>query len=283
MKKTFVIILILLGLYGFINVFPVYFMFITSLQPERYAFYPSLWQPNPSFYNYIGGLLQPLGGTWTAGTAGGSNTFIHLFENSLFIGLGVVAVAILTSVSSGYSLARLRYRGRSIIGNAVIVSYMIPSSFLIVPLFMLLHIYGLLDTYQGIILAETTFVLPYAIWIFREHFNSIPTEVLESAEIDGASMLRTIRSIVMPLSVGTIVALATFAFVISWNEYLLVLVLTIKQSTVPIGMTFLLGSDQVPWGILMAMSILYTIPPVAFYFAFSKYLTRGIMSGAVKG
>lgn len=270
---------ILLGILLFIDVFPIYFMFITSLTPERYAFYPRLFEPHPSLVNYYEQLFGYFGGYLEKGA------FLIYFRNSLVIALGVTLLALLVAIPSAYSLARFSYRGNRFLNNMVLVSYIIPYSFLMVPVFLEIRAYGLVNTYQGIILAETAFVVPYCIWIFREHFRSIPREIMESATVDGASTFRIIRSIVIPLSITPIVALSTYAFVMSWNEFLLVLVLTSSRDkfTVPLGLYFLLGGDQVPWGGLMAMSLIFSIPPLIFYYAFQQYMVRGIMAGAIKG
>jgi multiple sugar transport system permease protein/raffinose/stachyose/melibiose transport system permease protein len=226
--------------------------------------------------NYYEGLFGYFGGYL------GKGAFIDYFRNSLIVALGATAVSLIVSITSGYALARFKFRGNKFLSNTVLASYIIPSTFLVVPLYILLQKYRMIDTYYGVILAETAFIIPYCIWIFREHFKAIPVEVMESAQLDGASPLKVITSIAIPLSIGTIVALATYAFVQSWNEFLLVLVLTSTKSTVPIGLFFLLGGDQVPWGSLMAMSLLFSIPPVLFYHLFQQYMTRGIMAGAVK-
>ncbi|MGA3405430.1 MAG: carbohydrate ABC transporter permease [Candidatus Bathyarchaeia archaeon] len=276
MRTLRLITYILLGLLLVVDLFPIYFMFVTSLSPARYAFFPKLFEPNPSLTNYYEGLFGYFGGYL------GKGAFIDYFRNSLIVALGATAVSLIVSITSGYALARFKFRGNKFLSNTVLASYIIPSTFLVVPLYILLQKYRMIDTYYGVILAETAFIIPYCIWIFREHFKAIPVEVMESAQLDGASPLKVITSIAIPLSIGTIVALATYAFVQSWNEFLLVLVLTSTKSTVPIGLFFLLGGDQVPWGSLMAMSLLFSIPPVLFYHLFQQYMTRGIMAGAVK-
>ena len=279
MGITKVITFILLGILLFIDIFPIYFMFVTSLTPERYAFYPRLFEPNPSLVNYYEQLFGFFGGYLEKGA------FLVYFRNSLIVALGTTLLAILICIPSAYSLARFKYKGNAILSNMVLVSYIIPYSFLMVPIFIEIQAYGLVDTYQGIVLAITAFVVPYCIWIFKEHFRSIPNEIIESAKVDGAGTFKIISSIVVPLSISPIVALGTYAFVMAWNEFLLVLVLSSSRDkfTVPLGLYFLLGGDQVPWGGLMAMSLLYSIPPLIFYYAFQKYMVRGIMAGAVKG
>jgi len=279
MRVTRTVGLVLLTTLLFIDLFPIYLMFVTSLTPERYAFFPKLIETRPSLVNYYEGLFGFFGGYL------GKGAFVMFFRNSLIVGLGVTALALAVSIPSAYSLARIKYRGSRLLSNMVLVSYIIPYSFLMVPIFVEINAYGLVDTYLGMVLAETAFLVPYCIWIFREYFASIPTEILESARVDGASTPRIISSIIIPLSVSPIVALGTYAFVSSWNEFLLVLILSSSADrfTVPLGLYFLLGGDQVPWGMLMAMSLMFSVPPIVFYYAFQKYMVRGIMAGAVKG
>lgn len=279
MRPLKVVGLVLLTILLFIDLFPIYLMLVTSLTPERYAFFPKLFEPNPSLINYYEGFFGFFGGYL------GKGAFLIFFRNSLIVALGVTLLALAVSIPSAYSLARIKYPGNRFLSNMVLVSYIIPYSFLMVPIFEEIRAYGLVDTYLGMMLAETAFLVPYCIWIFREYFASIPTEILESARIDGASTLRIIASMIIPLSISPIVALGTYAFVSSWSEFLLVLVLSSSADrfTVPVGLYFLLGGDQVPWGSLMAMSLIFSIPPVIFYYAFQKYMVRGIMAGAVKG
>jgi len=277
-RITRVIVFILLGILLFIDIFPVYFMFVTSLTPERYAFYPRLFEPNPSLVNYYEQLFGYFGGYLEKGA------FLVYFRNSIIIALGVTLLTLLVSIPSAYSLARFKYKGNATLSNMVLVSYIIPYSFLMVPIFIEIRAYGLVDTYQGIILAITAYTAPYCIWILKEHFRSIPNEIIKSAKVDGAGTLKIITSIIVPLSLSPLVALGTYSFVVAWNEFLLVLVLSSSRDifTVPLGLYFLLGGDQVPWGGLMAMSLIYSIPPLVFYYAFQKYMTRGIMAGAIK-
>lgn len=134
--------------------------------------------------------------------------------------------------------------------------------------------YGLINSYFSIILAETTFVMPYCVWVMTEFFKTVPVEIEEAAIVDGASRLRVFLSIVLPSTAPALVALATYAFVFAWNEFLYVLVLINSNDlfTIPVGLSWYLNQDSVPWGLMMAESTLFSIPPIIFYYMFQRYM-----------
>jgi multiple sugar transport system permease protein len=161
---------------------------------------------------------------------------------------------------------------------------MVPSSFIVIPFYGLMVKYGLVNSYWSVILAETTFATPYCIWVLSEFFKTVPVEIEEAAIVDGASRLRIFTSIVLPLTAPALVALGMYAFIFSWNEFLYVLVLMNSNQlfTVPIGLSWYLNQDSIPWGMMMAESTLFSIPPIVFYFIFQRYMVSGLALGAVK-
>jgi multiple sugar transport system permease protein len=164
-------------------------------------------------------------------------------------------------------------------------TYIIPASFLSIPFFKIMGDYDLLDTYWALIAAMTTFASPYALWVLWDYSKTIPPEIDESAAIDGAGVFTTFYRIYLPLVLPTLIAVGTYAFFFAWNEYLYaVLFLQSEQMfTLPISMGTFLTGDDAPWNLLMAVSTVYSIPPVIFYYVFRRYLTHGLVSGAVSG
>jgi multiple sugar transport system permease protein len=163
-------------------------------------------------------------------------------------------------------------------------TYIIPSSFLSIPLFKLMADYNLLGTKLSVVLAMITFTSPYAVWILWDYGKTVPSQVDEAAAIDGAGPLSLFFHIYLPLILPAMIAIATYAFLYSWNEYLYaVLFLSGETSiTIPVAMGNFLATDNPPWNLLMAESVLYSIPPVILYYCFRRHLLTGLVTGAVK-
>ena len=159
------------------------------------------------------------------------------------------------------------------------------ASFLSIPFFKIMGDYDLLDTYWALIFAMTTFAAPYALWVLWDYAKTIPNEIDESAAIDGAGPVAIFFRMYLPLITPTLIAVGTYAFFFAWNEYLYAVLLLQgeKMITLPVGMGNFLTSDDAPWNLLMALSVIYSIPPVIFYYIFRRYLTHGLVSGAVQG
>jgi len=269
---TYLIIALLLIFF----LFPIYWMLLTSIRPKEDLFNPLPWTTCPILDNYI----HILDGTFWP-----TRYFYNQLTNSLIVSTSVVVLTMFISICGAYSLARFRYKGRRFFSQIALFSYIIPQSFLAVPFFKLMSSYGLIDNYLSLILAMTMWTSPYCIWVLREHFFSIPIDMEEAAFIDGASRLTILTKIVLPISAPVIVALSTYAFITSWNEYLYALVLLQSSSklTLSIGITSLVTSiDVIPWGTAMAQAVLFGIPPLIFYYTFERYMVRGLIAGAVK-
>jgi multiple sugar transport system permease protein len=164
-------------------------------------------------------------------------------------------------------------------------TYIIPASFLSIPFFKIMADYDLLDTYWALIAAMTTFASPYALWVLWDYSKTIPPEIDESAAIDGAGVFTIFYRIYLPLILPTLIAIGTYAFFFAWNEYLYAVLFLQSEDmfTLPISMGTFLTGDDAPWNLLMAVSTVYSIPPVTFYYVFRRHLTHGLVSGAVSG
>jgi multiple sugar transport system permease protein len=207
------------------------------------------------------------------------------FINSLVIAMGATLVALAIAVFAGYGFARFRFRGRGFLLNAVVSSQMIPVAALIVPLFLTLRAFGLVNTYLGLILVYMVFTVPLSVWMITNYLYSIPLSMEEAARIDGASQLQTLFRIVLPVATPSILATGIYNFVTSWNEFMFALVFATDKNvmTLPIGLAEFTLEFQIDWGGLMAASVLMTLPVVVIFFSLQRYFISGLTTGAVKG
>ncbi len=183
------------------------------------------------------------------------------------------------------SVSVIDVRRPALLTNAALLTYVIPASFLAIPFYLIMQHYGLQNNLWSVIAAIVTFATPYAIFIFQEYGRSIPLELDESARIDGASPLQIYIRIYLPLMAPALVAVGTYALLLSWNEYLYqFLLLSNKESmTVPVALAQFLNSDVAPWNYMMATAIIYALPPIATYYAFRNRMSSGLTMGGVKG
>jgi multiple sugar transport system permease protein len=193
------------------------------------------------------------------------------------------AVLVIGTLGS-FALARIRFRGTRLISSMTLFTYIIPSSFLSIPFFKLMADYNLLGTKLSVILAMITFTSPYAVWILWDYGKTVPPQIDEAAAIDGAGPLALFFRIYLPLILPAMVAIATYAFLYSWNEYLYAVLFLSGETniTIPVAMGNFLATDNPPWNLLMAESVLYSIPPVILYYCFRRHLLSGLVTGAVK-
>ena len=183
------------------------------------------------------------------------------------------------------SVSVIDVRRPALLTNAAPLTYVIPASFLAIPFYLIMQHYGLQNNLWSVIAAIVTFATPYAIFIFQEYGRSIPLELDELARIDGASPLQIYIRIYLPLMAPALVAVGTYALLLSWNEYLYqFLLLSNKESmTVPVALAQFLNSDVAPWNYMMATAIIYALPPIATYYAFRNRMSSGLTMGGVKG
>jgi multiple sugar transport system permease protein len=255
---------------------PIYNMVLISLEPEGDVFTDHIWPRVPSVESFWGVLTQD---HWYL------EHFWRQFANSLYIGAMVTFFALLFGSLTSFAIGRMRVRHGWLVSNAALLTYVIPASFLAIPFYRIMQNYGLSNNVWSVIAALVAFATPYAIFVFQEYGRSIPIEVDESARIDGASPGQIYLRIYLPLMAPALVAVGTYALLLSWNEYLYqFLLLSSKSSmTVPVALAQFLSSDQSPWNYMMATAIIYALPPVAIYYAFRRRMTAGLTMGGVKG
>lgn len=256
--------------------FPIYYMLVLSFTPTAELFRPEYWVKHPSLESYRFIVFQ-------------ESVFVKFFwrwmGNSVVVAGVTMAAVLVVSALGSFALGRIRFGGARFISGMTLFTYIIPASFLSIPFFKIMADYNLLDTYWALIAAMTTFASPYALWVLWDYSKTIPPEIDESAAIDGAGVFTTFYRIYVPLVLPTLIAIGTYAFFFAWNEYLYAVLFLQSESmfTLPISMGTFLTGDDAPWNLLMAVSTVYSIPPVIFYYVFRRYLTHGLVSGAMSG
>lgn len=206
--------------------------------------------------------------------------------NSVLVAGCTTVLVLLVSIPASYALARYRSRLRGAAIGWILVSQVFPVILIVVPLFLILKQFGLIDSLVGLILVDLVWSLPFTLWMLQGYVAKIPTELEEAAATDGAGRLRTLVSVVFPLLLPGITATAMFAFVQSWNEFFfaLVLIQDPKLNTLPLALARFVGQEgQVQLGPLAAGSLLSMIPSLAFFALMQRRLTSGLLAGAVKG
>jgi ABC-type glycerol-3-phosphate transport system permease component len=218
---------------------------------------------------------------WTGGYV---PAFVVYFVNSLIISLLTATIALAFSVSAAYAFARFRFRGHTALLMLVVMSQMLPGSSLLIPLFQVIRNLGLVDTYTGMVMIYTGFAVPFCTWLLNGYFRAIPEELEQAALIDGCSRLQLLYRIVLPLAAPAVIAVGTFAFLLSWNEFLFAFVFTKSRAlTIPVGLrSAFLGQYVNKYDQLFAASLIFSLPPIALFVSLQRYFVQGLTAGAVK-
>lgn len=214
----------------------------------------------------------------------GASDYPRYLGNSLLVGLASTAITVVLSVLAAYGFYRLRFPGRDLLFRAVLVAYAFPGILILIPLYGMMSQAGLIDTPAALVIVNVTFASPFAIWMMRSFFASIPVELEEAALIDGASRLAILFRIMVPLAAPGIASVAIFAFIASWTEYLFasVLILSDANRTLPVGFAGIIGQYQIDWGLLLAGATLATVPVVVLFGIVGRWFIAGLTAGAVK-
>jgi multiple sugar transport system permease protein len=219
-------------------------------------------------------------------TADGGQGFLVFMRNSLLIALGTVAITLLVAIPGAYAVSRLQFFGRRQISGLFLAVYFFPSILLAVPLFVFFTRIGLRGNLAGLLIVYVAQIVAVSIYMLRNYFDTIPVSLEEAAAIDGATRLQAMRKISLPLAMPSIISNALFIFMLAWNEFLFALLFLVERReswTVSLGLSQLSGSIEVPTTILMAGSVILTLPIIVLFFASERLLTEGLTAGAEKG
>ncbi len=212
--------------------------------------------------------------------------FLTFLRNSAIVAVASVAVTLLISIPGAYAVARLRFFGRRQVHSLFLAVYLFPAIVLAIPLFVLFTMIGLRGSLIGLILVYIAQTVPVTVYMLRNYFETVPRSVEEAAAIDGCTRLSTIWRVVLPLSKPALMATGLYAFMIAWNEFLFALLFLVESReswTVSLGLSQLAGSIEIPTTVLMAGSVVLTLPIVIVFFAGERLLTEGLTAGAEKG
>ncbi|MFD9939293.1 carbohydrate ABC transporter permease [Nonomuraea sp. NPDC059023] len=257
-----------------ITAFPFFYMVMLSVRDiQELILEPgSLW-PNAFTLSTYADVLTRQG-------------FLTFMGNSAIIAVSSVAVTLLISIPGAYAVARLRFFGRRQVHFLFLAVYLFPAIVLAIPLFVLFTMMGLRGSLAGLILVYIAQTVPVTVYMLRNYFETVPQSVEEAAAIDGCSRVETIWRVVLPLSKPALMATGLYAFMIAWNEFLFALLFLVERRerwTVSLGLSQLAGSIEIPTTVLMAGSVVLTLPIVIVFFASERLLTEGLTAGAEKG
>jgi multiple sugar transport system permease protein len=255
---------------------PVYNMLLMALDDDAAEFTGSIWPSDPN--------LDSFWSVWTE-DYWLMERFWHQFANSLFLGVATMVLTVLVGSLASFSLGRMRLRRGWIISDLSLLTYVLPAAFLVIPFVHIMHQYGLSDSIWAVIAAEVTFATPYAILILHQYGKLIPMELDEAARIDGASPFQVYLRIYVPLMAPALVAVGVYALLLSWNEYLYqyLLLSSTRNMTVAVMINQFFDSDEAPWNYMMAIAIIYSLPPIAIFYGLRRYMVAGLALGGMKG
>jgi multiple sugar transport system permease protein len=260
------------------SLIPVYNMFLIALDPDEgeIEFSGHIYPPAPS-----------LDAFWVVVTQGDRYLadFWQQFGNSLYIGVATMLLTGVLGSLASFAAARMRLDRRLPVTAASLLTFMIPAGFLIIPFYLIMHIYGLSDSLWAVIAAQVTFATPFAILIMRHYANLIPLELDDAARIDGASAFQVYLRIYLPLIAPALAVVAVYALVLAWNDYLYqaVLLTSPSKTTVSMMQGDLFEDPDAEWNAMMAAVIIYALPPLVILFALRRYATKGLATGGAGG
>jgi ABC-type glycerol-3-phosphate transport system permease component len=256
-----------------VTIFPFYWMLNTALKPHSEVFLspPIFVSANWSLAAFTTLLVE--------------RPFARYFLNSLVVSAGSTLLSVTLAALAAYGFTRFHIRGASALIVFLLFTKMLPETLLIIPYFRLMSELGLINSYFALILAYSSFALPFSVWMLIGFFRSIPREIDEAAIMDGATRLVVFWRVILPLARPGLVAVALFTFLISWNAYVWALVLTTDPSmfVLSVGIANMVGEYRVQWNELMAAAVIAALPVIVLFAFLERHLVSAITAGAVKG
>lgn len=264
---------VILVIAGLIAVFPVFWIFSTSLKPAAEVLSPelSVLPKTLTFENYL------------AVIAGGN--FWRWMLNSIGVALFTTVIGVILASTTAYALSRFSFWGKRPVLFSFLVAQMFPGAILIVPLYNLMKEMGLLNSFTGLIIAYSTLSLPFCVWMLKGFFDAIPTSLEEAAMIDGMSALGTFVRIILPLSLPGLAVTGFFSFITAWNEFMFALTFMTGEShyTLPVGLRTYVFEFNTAWHLMAAGAMIVTLPVLVVFLVAQRFLISGLTAGGVKG
>jgi ABC-type glycerol-3-phosphate transport system permease component len=261
-----------LAVFVILIAFPFYWALVSSLTPEARLFESPSLVPGALVTEHYRALFT-------------ERDFLVPIRNSLIVAGTTTLFCVVLGSLCAYALARLQFRGKEMILGLILAVTMFPQVSVVSPLYLLLRELRLINTYPGLVLPYLTFAMPLTVWLLVGFFRQLPAELESAGMVDGASRLRVLWEVVLPLSLPGIATTAILTFVYCWNEFLFALSFTLgpERHTVPVAIALFRGQYQVPWGQILAAAVVATAPVALLVLAFQRRIVQGLTAGAVKG
>ncbi len=257
-----------------ISVYPFLYTVTTSLKTGTALFSTSLLPESPTLQNYIT-LFQ------------GKQPFGTQLGNSIMVATITVVISMFMAITAAYALGRINFKGKSTLLLAILAVSMFPQVAVLSGMFELMQSLGLYNRAIGLVVPYTVFTLPFTVWMLTTFMRGLPKELEEAAIMDGCGPMRIIFEVFMPLLAPALVSTGLLAFIGAWNEFLFALTFIVEddQRTVPVGISMIAGATafEIPWGSIMAASVIVTVPLLGLVLVFQKKIVSGLTAGAVKG
>jgi len=254
-------------------IFPFYWAVVSSLETGSALFTVDFIPKDPAWENYT--------------TIFREQPFARNILNSVFVSVLTVAVSLILALLAAYALGRVRFAGRGLILFTILSVSMFPQVAVLSGMFELIRGLGLYNSVFGLSLSYLIFTLPFTVWVLTTFVKQLPVELEEAAIIDGARPFTILRRVMIPLLVPALVTTGLLAFIHAWNEFLFALTFTLSNDarTVPVAIALISGSSEyeLPWGPIMAASVVVTVPLIVLVLVFQKRIVAGLTAGAVKG
>jgi trehalose/maltose transport system permease protein len=256
-----------------VSVFPFYYAILTSFKSGTDLFRITYWPTSFSLDNYRDVLAN--------------GSFPRNFLNSVFVASVTVLLALFLAVTAAFALSRVRFRGRGLLLMTILAVSMFPQIAVLAGLFELIRFLGIYNTPWALIFSYTIFTLPFTVWVLTTFMRDLPVEIEEAAIVDGATPWVIITRVFLPLMWPALVTTGLLAFISAWNEFLFALTFTSSNltRTVPVAIGLLSGGSrfEIPWGLIMAASVIVTVPLVILVLIFQRKIVSGLTAGGVKG
>jgi trehalose/maltose transport system permease protein len=257
----------------FYTVFPFYWAIVSSLKAGSDLFKVEFWPSNPAWDNYVAVFReQPFG---------------RNILNSVFVAVSTVVLSLSLAVAASYALGRIQFRGRTMLLFVVLGVSMFPQIAVLSGMFELIRAMGLYNNLLALTLSYMIFTLPFTVWVLTTFMRELPKELEEAAIVDGAKPYTIVTKVFMPLMGPALATTGLLAFIAAWNEFLFALTFTLSSEmrTVPVAIALISGASsfELPWGNIMAASVIVTVPLIILVLIFQRRIVSGLTAGAVKG
>ncbi|MCT8268725.1 carbohydrate ABC transporter permease [Afifella sp. JA880] len=269
-RAAFYALVVLIVLF---SVFPFYYAILTSFKSGTALFRVDYLPTDFSLANYRDVLVN--------------GVFPLNILNSVIVAFVVVAISLFLAVTAAYALSRIEFRGRSILLLTILAVSMFPQIAVLAGLFELVRLFGLYNSLFSLILAYMIFTLPFTVWVLTTFMRDLPMEIEEAAIVDGAKPMTIVMKVFLPLMWPALVTTGLLAFIAAWNEFLFALTFVSSNDTrtVPVAIALLSGASEqeIPWGTIMAASVVVTVPLIVLVLIFQRKIVSGLTAGGVKG